>query len=202
VWLFSSGWGDTIFFMNNTKRNQDHIHEEGDALSRSRLFVLLDGTFAVRWTENSVQELGSGHYRAYEKRDFGANITDYELNQLKLAGLVERYDKNHVWLCHLPEHLSSNGVDSWENSRTRSYYLHTTLSGSLLGEVEQVLDELNLFDNFHARVRDDFVMLWGERGVSFRKFDEAEKARFLLASKAPEVFGDAVVAFIETTKKK
>jgi hypothetical protein len=59
-----------------------------------------------------------------------------------------------------------------------------------------------LFDNFYARVRDDFVMLWGNRGVSFRKFDEAEKARFLLINKAPEVFGGVVVAFIETTKKK
>lgn len=188
--------------MDDTNQDQNHVHQEGDALLRSHLFVLLDGTFVVRWSEKRVQELESGQYLAYEKRDFGAHITDYELNQLKLAGLIERYDKDHIWLCYLPEHLSSNGVDSWENRRTRSYYLHTTLPGSMLGEVEQVLDDLNIFDNFHARVRDDFVMLWGNKGISFRKFDEAEKVRFLLTSKAADIFGDAVVAFIETTKKK
>ncbi|MDX1992974.1 MAG: hypothetical protein SF029_11315 [bacterium] len=175
---------------------------ENAIIPRSRLFVLLDGTFAVRWSENRVQELESGHYRTFEKRDFGAFITDYELNQLKNAGLVRSYDRETVWLQPLPDRASLSMLSSWEKRRVRSYYVNTTLPGSVLRDVQDLLEEIGLADTFTARVRDDFVVLWGTKGISFHKFDDAEKARVMLAERAPDAFGHAVVAFVETTRKE
>lgn len=182
--------------------DENIIDEFEDAvIPRSRVFVLLDGTFVVRWSENRVQELESGHYRVFEKRDFGAPITDYELNQLKNAGLVERYDKEVVWLTSLPDRDAFSTLSTWEQQRIRSYYVNTTLPGSVLHDVEDLLEEIGLADTFTARLRDDFVVLWGAKGLSFHKFDDAEKARVLLVERAPDAFTYAVVAFIETTRR-
>jgi len=174
--------------------------EEESLIPRNRLFVLLDGTFVVRWDENEVQDLETGHYRPYEKRDFGALLTDYELNQLKSAGLVLNYDKEKVWLCPLPERVNS-ALATWEMRRARSYYLNTTLPGSMAEDIDDLIDYLGLHERFEVRVRDDFVVLWSTRGASFQKFDDAEKARYLLTSKMPEVFMNTVIAFIETTRR-
>ncbi len=182
----------------------DEIYDpdtEDSIIPRGRVFVLLDGTFVVRWSENRVQELESGHYRGYDPQDFGAHITDYELKQLKSAGLVKRFDKERVWLCPLPERRALSLLTSWEVNRTRSYYLNTTLPGESLQDIVRLLENLGLAESFDARARDDFVVLWGSKGISFHKFDDAEKARSLLVSKSPEAFGNTVVAFVETTKK-
>lgn len=174
-------------------------NDELTVIPRARLFVLLDGTFVVRWSENRVQELESGQYRNYTRRDFGAPITDYELSQLKVAGIVASYDREMVHLHPLPER--SELSDTWEQKRVRSYYLNTTLPGTLLQDVIDLLEDLELAGSFQARVRDDFVVLWASKGLSFPKFDDVEKARHLLASAAPEAFENTVVAFIETTRR-
>jgi hypothetical protein len=169
-------------------------------IPRNLLFVLADGTFVVRWSENRVQELQSHQYRTYDKGDFGALITDYELNQLKDAGLIEDFDDDNVWLHPLPEQSDIGALTAWEQNRVRSFYLNTTLPGSLLSDVVDLLEDLGLSDSFQARVRDDFVVLWGSRGIAFQKFDDAEKSRVLLAAKVPEAFENAVVAFVETSR--
>lgn len=174
---------------------------EDTTLPRSRVFVLIDGTFVVRWSESRVQELESGLYRSYEKRDFGASITDYELRQLQDAGLVEFFDADTVSLTPLPERRSDHQISAWEANRTRSYYLNTTLPADELSSVKRRLEELGLQTQFEARVRQGFVVLWEWQGRSFRKFDDVEKARTLLASTAPQLFGSTVIAFVETTKK-
>jgi len=92
-------------------------------------------------------------------------------------------------------------INPWEGNRQRSYYLNTTLTGSYAQDVEQVLQELNLADQFQVRVRDDFVVLWGRQGISFQKFDDVERARQMLVTKSPDAFQNAVVAFIETTRR-
>lgn len=177
--------------------------EDYELVQRSRVFVLIDGTFVVRWSENRVQELQSGHYRSYNRReDFGAPITDYELNQLKAAGLVDEFDRDWVRLSLITEQqVDFDDKTAWEKSRNRSYYLNTTLPGALLQDVADLLEDLGLADSFQPRVRDDFVVLWGSRGTSFHKFDDVEKARNLLATRSPEAFENTVVAFIETDRR-
>lgn len=178
----------------------NEILDENPVVPRSRLFVLLDGTFVVRWTENDIQELQTGQYRVYDGDDYGAPITDYELNQLKNAGIVEKYDKDVVWLRIMPEHSQSAHMANWEHARVRSYYLNTTLPGALVSDVEKLLEDLGLSVMFQPRVRDDFVVLWATKGTAFAKFDDAEKARHLLTSKSPEAFMNTVIAFVETTQ--
>jgi len=174
--------------------------DERSIIPRTRLFVLLDGTFVVRWSENRVQELDSHQYRTYDSHQFGAPITDYELNQLKEAGLVDAFDEENVWLHPLPEQSIIFEMTEWEQNRIRSFYLNTTLPGSLLSDVVDLLEDLELSDQFQVRVRDDFVVLWRSKGKAFSKFDDAERARLLLAEKAPEAFENTVVAFIETSR--
>lgn len=181
--------------------NDDFYEAEQAPIPRSQIFVLLDGTFVVRWSEKRVQELESGQYRFFEKRDFGAPITDYELNQLKQAGMVEDFDREKVWLCPLPERQESAHIGPWERLRSRSYYLNTTLPASFLPDISNLLEELELEDEFQARVRDDFVVLWGSKGISFQKFDDVEKARQTLIARSSEAFQNTVVAFIETTRR-
>jgi hypothetical protein len=188
--------------MESLTTNPNPSDDESNAIPRNRLFVLVDGTFVVRWSEGRVQELESGQYRAYDKKSFGASITDYELHQLQNAGLVKQYDKERVVLCPLPERGDTGKLlTPWEVNRTRSYYLNTTLPATSLDDVNTTLDDLGLANAFEARVRDNFVVLWGENGISFPKFDDAEKARVLLAGKAPDAFANTVIAFVETTRK-
>jgi hypothetical protein len=160
-------------------------------IPRNRIFVLIDGTFAVQWAENQVQDLLSGKYSDFSREQFGSEITDYEINQLVITGLVEKYDNELVYLSATP-HITP--------MPKRSYYLNTVLSDSDLNNVQTTLDDLDLIEHFTARVRDNFVVIWGRNGLPFRRFDDAEKARELLAVKAPGLFGATVVAFIETTE--
>jgi len=173
---------------------------ENAAIARSRLRVLFDGTFVVHWGDNDIQELETGRYRVFEDDDTGGSVSDYELNQLKTAGLVERYDEENVWLCELPERSELSKLATWEMRRVRSFYLNTTLPGSMLKDVETLLEELGLSEMFLPRLRDDFVVLWRAQGRAFSKIDDAEKARYLLTSKAPEAFINTVIAFIETDR--
>ncbi len=168
-------------------------------IARSRVFVLLDGVFVVKWSDNRVQELLTGQYRHYERRDFGAAITDFELNQLKQAGIVEAFDKDTVLLSPSIERSQFYRMNL--TRRVRSYYLNTKFSGEHLNEIQDQLELLGLDDEFHARTRDDFVIILGREGRSFTDFDEAEEARHLLVDQAPEVFEDTVVAFVETTRR-
>lgn len=174
------------------------VDESHNQVPRSRVFVLLDGVFVVRWQHNRVQELLTGQYRNYHRRDFGAPITDFELNQLIDARVVERYDSETIWLCATPETYRTPDMTSWEMNRVRSYYLNTTLPGRLLKDIVDLLDDLELSDEYMPRVRDDFVILWGEQGRAFNRFETAERARERLASRSPEAFSNTVVAFVET----
>ncbi len=173
---------------------------ENTQISRNRLMVLVDGAFVVHWGDNDIQELETGHYRVFKETEVGSPLNDYELNQLKKVGLVADFDTETVWLCALPERTELTKLATWEMSRVRSYYLNTTLPGNMLDEVAALLADLGIEDMFLPRVRDDFVVLWRSQGRSFQKVDDAEKARYLLTSKAPEAFINTVVAFIETTR--
>ncbi|MDZ4670766.1 MAG: hypothetical protein SH821_07835 [Phototrophicales bacterium] len=164
---------------------------------RSRIFVMIDGAFVVRWSDTLVQELVSGQYRAFEKTAFGAPITDFELKQLMTAGLVKGFDRDHVHLNALPDQYKESAVSAWEQARKRSYYLNTLFDSTHVQEVIRCLVAIGLQDEFYVRVRDDFVILWSHQGRSFPKFDDADKARQALLTKAPQMFEQAVVAFIE-----
>ncbi|MFN8376729.1 MAG: response regulator [Anaerolineae bacterium] len=172
----------------------------GSAVPRHLVFILNDGTFIVQWDENRVQELLNGRYRPYQAEDFGHAITDYELNQLKAAGRVEHYNKYFVWLYALPDtsHIPVQARSSEvRHDRVRTYYLNTTLPKSHLPQIENLLVELDIADDFLARIRGDLVVILGRNGVPFRFLTDAEKAQKQLQLSAPEIFKELVIAFVE-----
>jgi len=173
----------------------------GSAISRHHVFILADGAFVVQWGETHVQDLLSGHYRSYEQNDFGHAITDYELNQLKAAGRVEHYNRNYVWLYALPEQGRFNELKTQERShqRVRSYYLNTTLPKSQFEDVQSCLNSKGLGEDFLVRVRGDVVIVLGKNGAPFPQLTEAEIAQKQLLGKAPHLFRDTAVGFVEAT---
>ncbi len=172
----------------------------GSAISRHHVFILADGAFVVQWGETHVQDLLSGRYRSYEQNDFGHAITDYELNQLKAAGRVEHYNRNYIWLYALPEQGRFGELKTQERShqRVRSYYLNTTLPKSQFEDVQSCLNA-NGLEDFLARVRGDLVIVLGKNGAAFPQLTDAEIAQKQLLGKAPDLFRDTAVAFVEAT---
>jgi CheY-like chemotaxis protein len=173
----------------------------GSPVPRHTVFILADGSFVVQWDESRVQELLNGRYRTYESDDFGHAITDYELNQLKAAGRVEHYNRQYVWLFSLPEveRLEHEAKAHEHNqNRVRSYYLNTTLPKSELAGIEKLLKNLDLDTDFLARNRGDLVAILGKNGAPFRQLNDAERAQKLLLARAPDMFKNTAIAFIET----
>lgn len=177
------------------------MDEQNEGVIRTRVFVLLDGTFVVKWNDHQVQDLLTGQYRHFERRDFGAPITDFELNQLKQVGIIEQFDKDHVWLSPSPERSRYYQMNA-QQKRVRSYYLNTTLPTRQLSDVEAALLRLGMEDDLEARVRDEFIVIWGSLGRGFSDFDEAEETRADLITQMPELFSETVVGFIETTRRE
>jgi hypothetical protein len=176
------------------------MDETNNDVPRSRVFVLLDGTFVVKWSDHHVQDLLTGQYRHFERRDFGAPITDFELNQLKQVGIVEQFDKERVSLSPSPQRSRFYQMNAL-HERVRSYYLNTTLAPRRLTDVEACLMRLGMDDELEARLRDDFIVIWGEFGRGFHDFDEAEEVRAYLLNQMPELFAETVIAFVETTRR-
>lgn len=156
---------------------------------RRRVFVLKDGAFVVQWEENRVQDLLSGKYRSFSAETAGNPISDYELSQLKNVGVVDRYDMELIHLCPTPDIIA--------HTPARSYYLNTGLPKTHKDAVEKCLLKFQFEGKFSVRTQEKFVIIRGPNGMAFAGFDEAEKARELLISFAPETFQDTVVAFVE-----
>ena len=163
--------------------------QESISIPRSRIFVLDDSTFVVQWEENRVQELLNGRYRPYDESQFGNAITDFELNQLVRATVVEHYDDELVSLSSLSNIMPE--------APSRVYYLNTTLSSESLKPVQDALQTLGLADELTARLRYDFVVIWKKDGAAFYRFDDAERNRENLILNSPDLFGDTVVSFVE-----
>lgn len=156
---------------------------------RSRILVLGDGTFVVQWEERQVQALLTGRYYPFDYRTAADPITDFELGQLQQAGIVENFDAELVFLMPMPSVLLQGS--------SRAYYLNTTLARADEALVRDKLGELGLLQDYSVIVQDTFVIIRGVRGAAFGTFEAAEKAREQLASAAPDILYNSVVAFIE-----
>jgi CheY-like chemotaxis protein len=174
-----------------------HIHS-GFAVPRHFVFILADGSFVVQWDENRVQDLLTGKVQAFSREKFGHLITDYELNQLKSAGRVEHFTRSYVWIYALPEqNRYSVQLKSLERNRIRSYYVSTGIAEEHYQAVCALLEQLDLAEEFAPEIRSGTVTILGKDGGLFHQLEEAEQAQRLLASRAPDAFGEAVVAFVE-----
>ncbi|MGB3701105.1 MAG: hypothetical protein WA997_07525 [Anaerolineales bacterium] len=75
----------------------------GVPIDRQWIFVLDDGSPVVDWGDDLIQDLLSGDFLASNREDAGHPIRDDELEMLKRAGRIERYDSRHVYIYALPE---------------------------------------------------------------------------------------------------
>lgn len=172
----------------------------GSAVPRHFVFILADGAFVVQWDESRVQDILTGEYRSLRDDGFGHAITDYELNQLVSAGRVEYYNRNWIWLYALPEpNRFETELKTQERvpDRVRAFYLNTTLPKSQLDNVRSLLANLGFGEDFSAQGRAGLVAIAGRDGNPFLHFKEAEQIQRRLQAKAPEMFSDSAIAFIE-----
>ncbi|MBN1286074.1 MAG: response regulator [Anaerolineae bacterium] len=80
----------------------------------------------------------------------------------------------------------------------KRFYLDTALSGAHLDAVRQRIERLGVAERYAAVARDGIVVVLAAGGELFFELSEAERARRILLRGAPEVFGDAAVAFVES----
>jgi CheY-like chemotaxis protein len=172
----------------------------GSAVPRHFVFIMADGTFVVQWDESRVQDILSGQYRSLHDDGFGHAISDYELDQLKSAGRVEFYNRGWVWLYALPEpHRFQAELKTQEfvADRVRAFYLNTTLPNSQIENIRLLLHDLGLGEDFSVLGRAGLVAVAGRDGNPFLHFKEAEQIQKQLTVKAPDMFRDSAIAFIE-----
>lgn len=175
-----------------------HIRS-GSAVPRHLMFVLTDGTSVVQWGEAQVQDLHTGLLRPFQYTEFGHPISDFELDQLKIAGLVEHYTRAYVWLFALPEQWRFDAFRTQQRSfdRVRWYYLNTTLPAEMLDQVREGLAQAQLSAQFSAREYDGVVALLAQGDAVYLRLEDAEVAQRRLTAVAPEILKATVVAFIE-----
>ena len=75
----------------------------GVPIDRQFVFVLDDGRPVVDWGDDLVQDLLNGDFLERDQKDPGHPIRNDELDMLKRAGRIERYDSRHVYIYALPE---------------------------------------------------------------------------------------------------
>ncbi len=76
-------------------------HYTGFPVPRHTVIALKDGTFAVQWDDKRVQDLLTGEYLPFDRKQISHTITDPELDRLISAGSVEHYNQQFVWLYSL-----------------------------------------------------------------------------------------------------
>jgi len=75
----------------------------GVPIDRQWVFVLEDGRPIIDWGDDLVQDVLSGDFFTNEGGDECHPIRDDELEMLKRAGRIERFDARHVYIFSLPE---------------------------------------------------------------------------------------------------
>jgi CheY-like chemotaxis protein len=174
----------------------------GSGVPRQFLFVMANGAFVVQLSESRVQDLLSGQFHPLDDHNFGHAITDYELAQLKSAGVVEDFNRAYVWLYRLPEpHQYNPHIKTQERTpnRIRTYYINTMLPGSQLHIVQALLKAVGLSDDITPEDQGDQIVISGRNGIAFSHLTDAEDIQKQLVVKAHNLFGSSTVAFKETT---
>jgi len=175
---------------------------DGSPIARHLMFVLRDGSTAIQWDADHVQDIFSGKQRPFQDQDYGHAISDEELDQLKDAGRVSHFDRGYVWVHALPEgeRFSRFRIREETAGRIRAYYLNTTLSSQQLDQVVQRLHELDLDKKYTARDEGGLVAIVSQDGRPFDRLADAEAAQNTLRRAAPQLLADAAVAFMESSK--
>jgi hypothetical protein len=75
----------------------------GMPISRQWIYILRNGTPVFDWGGGLAQDLMTGDFLSYDKNDISHPIEDSDLEMLKRAGRVERFDEDEVFVFSMPE---------------------------------------------------------------------------------------------------
>jgi hypothetical protein len=75
----------------------------GTPVSRHCIVVLKDGTAVVDWGNSCYQDLVTGQLVACSESDISRMAHNEDLNELRHAGYLEKFDDAQVYLFNLPE---------------------------------------------------------------------------------------------------
>lgn len=75
----------------------------GVPIDRQWVYVLEDGRPVIDWGDDLVQDLLSGDFFTSKKDEYSHPIRDDELEMLKRANRVEKFDTRHIYIFSLPE---------------------------------------------------------------------------------------------------
>lgn len=175
-------------------------HTGNFSVARHLVSVLADGAIVVQWGDARVQDVLSGEYRTLGKLDRGRPATDPELEQLRLAGRVERFNRNFVWLAALPELNRFPELHVQERSprRLRAFYVNTTLPETRINDVRGRLHTLGLDGDYAVADHAGLVAIMRPDSSPFPDIKAAENAQRELILQAYDLFKESAVAFIDT----
>ena len=75
----------------------------GLPINRQWVYMLKNGTPVFDWGDGLAQDLLSGEFIHFDRGDFSHAIQDDELEMLKRAARIERYDADRVYVYSMPE---------------------------------------------------------------------------------------------------
>jgi hypothetical protein len=75
----------------------------GVPIDRQWVYVLEDGRLIIDWGEELVQDMLSGDFFTNKWSADSHPVRDDELEMLRRAGRVERFNARHVYIFSLPE---------------------------------------------------------------------------------------------------
>ena len=75
----------------------------GSPVARQWFVLRKDGSPLVDWGDGLYQDIGTGAFLHLQEKDISHAMSDDELEQLKVAGLVMSYDASQVYIGTLPE---------------------------------------------------------------------------------------------------
>ncbi|MEE9188536.1 MAG: hypothetical protein V3U36_04135 [Anaerolineales bacterium] len=75
----------------------------GVPIDRQWVYVLEDGKLIIDWGVEQFQDMLNGDFFTSERSAGSHPVRDDELDMLLRAGLVERLNARHVYICSSPE---------------------------------------------------------------------------------------------------
>jgi hypothetical protein len=73
----------------------------GTPVDREWVYALGDGRIVVEWGEGTLQDIMTGDF--LPQGEFGHELLNHELDNLRVAGYIEDFDSRKVYLRPLPE---------------------------------------------------------------------------------------------------
>jgi hypothetical protein len=171
----------------------------GMPVPRHQLLLLEDGNPAVMWTDDRIQELQSGAFRAPgDTAPRSRPLLDDELRELASLGIIEDFDARYVWLTAMHQaRQSAEDAEARtlaEHAARRVFFVYTTMTEDAAEDVRARLQNSPLRHDVEVVPLNGLTAVVGRAGKPFDTLKEAEDVLQILL-RLGEQFADAAVVF-------